>query len=70
MSQALKQIMAEFDAAKEDTAFDEGHPIFQMAAEIDRLKEAMSKILNFEEEGHRFSSDDTLADIFNICREI
>ena len=37
----LRQIMAEYDAAKDDACFEEGHPIFRMAEEIDRLRAAL-----------------------------
>lgn len=40
----LKQIMAEYSAAKDDDSWDRGHPIFQMAAEIDQLKKNAAAI--------------------------
>lgn len=38
MTKLLKQIMDEYDAAKNDASWDQGHPIFQMAEHIDMLK--------------------------------
>jgi len=38
---------------------DEPHP----------LQEVIDNIMCIEEEGHNFSSDDTLARIFNMCRD-
>ena len=37
---------------------------------IIELEDIISSILCKEEEGHRFSSDDTLAEIFNECRSV
>lgn len=34
----IKQIMAEYDEAKDDASFPQGHPIFQMAQHIDLLR--------------------------------
>ena len=33
------------------------------------LEDSLHEIFCFEEEGHRFDSDDSLAQIFNICRK-
>jgi len=44
---------------------------FQKVAAADRIIELenyIRQILNIEEEGHRFSSDDSLSDVFVICR--
>lgn len=44
---------------------------FQKVAAADRiieLEDYIRQILNIEEEGHRFSSDDSLSDVFVICR--
>ena len=43
---ALKQIMTEFDIAKNDASWDEDHPIFKMAAEIDSLKKELNQALD------------------------
>lgn len=44
MSNLLPQIMAEYDAMKDDGAFEGDHPILQMAAEIDKLKKNAAAI--------------------------
>lgn len=44
--------------------------ICELEKEIEELKEGVQYILSIEEEGHRFSSDDALAEIFNKCRDI
>ena len=38
----LDALAREYDAASEDAAWEEGHPIFQMAAENDQLKKKLS----------------------------
>lgn len=39
----LEQIMKEYDEAKDDAGFDQGHPIFQMAEHIDSLNRKLQK---------------------------
>ena len=35
----LKKIMDEYDAAKDDATWEDGHPIFKMAEHIDSLRQ-------------------------------
>lgn len=44
MSSLIKRIMAEYDEVKGDGHFDEGHPVFQMAQQIDVLESHMRGI--------------------------
>ena len=39
----LKEIMAAYSEAKDDASFDKGHPIFQMAKEIDDLRAELAR---------------------------
>lgn len=59
-------------AAKEvfDDATHLGKELETRWNEHPKFKEALEQILNKEEIGHEFSSDDTLADVFNLCRTI
>ena len=49
----------------------QGHPAQIKAAyeAIIELEDVIGSILSIEEEGHRFDSDEALAEIFNKCRE-
>ena len=42
----LKEIMSDYDQAKADASFDDGHPIFQMAQHIDNMKEALQMYID------------------------
>lgn len=44
--------------------------IAELKVHNEHLSDTLNKILFIEEEGYRFSSDDALSEIFNICREI
>lgn len=59
----LKEIMQEFDEAKDDAGWDEGHPIFQMAQHIDDMKKLLRKIekLAFDNVGAKTHDDADLA---------
>lgn len=56
MTDTLKQIMADYDAAKESASFDEGHPIFQMASYIDQLTKQLRIVRDAVQEwdGHDY----------------
>jgi len=43
----IAQMIEEYDAASKDAEFEEGHPIFQMAAEIDELHSALKEYAGF-----------------------
>lgn len=40
----LKELAAEFDAAPEDASWEPPHPIFQMAADVDRLNAELAAV--------------------------
>ncbi len=50
----LKELMKEFDEAKNDAGFDKGHPIFEMAQHIDQLS---SKVRRLERLNHNLVCD-------------
>ncbi len=57
---SLAEIMTEYDAAKDDDGWDEGHPIFQMAEHIDQMKSVLVEAQRLMQNGANGSITDTV----------